>query len=105
MKGRLRSTLGVLGRVFLFLALLALPSLARAGYYYRRPYRPSSVPYPDHARVDMPTMQSVSFVDTDVRQGEGYVVVDRAHDNAVDDAELNVLLARLTAQDWSIPME
>jgi hypothetical protein len=102
MKDRVRSTLKRLGRVLLFLALLALPSLARAAYYYRRPYTPSGVPYPDHASVNMPTVQPISFVDTDVLQGEGYVVVDRAHDNAVDDAELNVLLARLTARDINV---
>ena len=99
MKTKLRTFLKTLGCVFLFLALLALPTLARAGYYYRRFYVPRSVPRPDHAAVDVPTVALVAFTDVDVQEGKGRVVIiDRAHDNALDDADLNVLLARLTTR-------
>ena len=90
--------LKTLGRVLLFLALLALPTLVRAGYYYRRFYVPQSVPRPDHTAISVPTVAPAAFADEDVQAGQGRVIIDRAHDNTVDDADLNVLLARLTAR-------
>lgn len=92
------SLLKTLGRVLLFLALLVLPPLVRAGYYYRRWYVPRAVPRPDHRKVDVPTLELVAFSDADVQKGKGQVIFDRAHDNTVDDVDLNVLLARLTAR-------
>jgi len=94
MKRRLRSV----GLLILFLALLVLPSLARAGYYYRRVYVPPVVPRPDHGLVDLPTVGASAFDDVDVRQSSGKVIVDRIHDNAVEDVELNVLLSRFTTR-------
>ena len=94
-----KSWLRGVGRVSLFLVLLLGPALARAAYYYRRPYVPPDVPRPDLARVQVSGASSVPFSDEDVRSGSGIVVVDRSHGNRVDDAELNVLLARLTDRD------
>ena len=98
MKPVSRTLLKTSGRILLFLALLVLPTLLRAGYYYRRLYVPRPVDRPDHAAVEVPTVALASFADVDVRRGKGRVIIDRAHDNTVDDADLNVLLARLTAR-------
>lgn len=86
------------GLVLLFVVLLALPLLARWGYYYRGIYAAPEVPRPDLEAVDVPTVAAIPFADTDVQQSKGYIVIDRGHDNAVEDAELGVLLARLTAR-------
>lgn len=105
MKTKTRSWLKNLGRVLLFLVLLALPTVARAGYYYRRFYVPRSAPRPDLAAVDVPTVAPAAFADVDARQREGRVVVDRAHENRVNDSDLNVLLARLTNRGLeSVPL-
>ncbi len=99
MKPRLRTFLKHSGRALLFLALLGLPILVRMGYYYRpRLYTPQPVPRPDFAEVNVPTVALAAFADTDAWQGKGQVIIDRAHENAVDDADLNVLLARLTTR-------
>lgn len=98
MKTKSRTLLKTFGCLLLFLALLALPTLLRAGYYYRRFYVPRSVPRPDHAAVDVPTVALAAFADVDVQRREGRIIIDRAHDNTVNEADLNVLLARFTAR-------
>lgn len=97
-----RDLLKSVGRICLFVLLLALPVLGRGAYYYRRIYAPPPVALPDHSAVDMPIAEPVAFADRDVRLGKGRVLVDRAHDNAVDDDELNVLLSRLTARGMEV---
>ncbi len=87
------------GRVALFLALLLGPSFARGAYYYRRLPGPRDVTRPDLAQVEVSSASSVPYRDEDARPGSGVVVVDRGHGNRVDDAELSVLLARLTERD------
>jgi hypothetical protein len=87
--------LRVAGRVSLFVVLLLAPTLARAAYYYRRPYVAPGVQLPDLAQIQVTRAPSAPLVDEDVQTGSGIVAVDRAHGNRVDDAELNVLLARL----------
>jgi hypothetical protein len=98
MGNRLRAWLAASGRILLFVALLALPSIVRAGYYYRRSYKAVEVPRPDLSDVEVSEVEVSSFVDAAARQSRGRVVVDRAHGNTLDDAELNVVLARLTAR-------
>ncbi len=88
--------LRAVGRISLFVVLLLAPTLARAAYHYRRPYVAPGVQFPDLAQIQVPQASSVPFVDEDVQLGSGIVAIDRAHGNRVDDAELNVLLARLT---------
>lgn len=97
-KRRVFSTLRAVGRILLFVALLIAPSLVRGGYYYRGLYSPPWVSRPDHTTVDVPTVAAVAFADAEAQPGSGRVVFDRAHDNTVEDAELNVLLARLTTR-------
>ncbi|MFZ5915913.1 MAG: Gldg family protein, partial [Chloroflexota bacterium] len=98
MKPRTQKLLLTLGRVSLFLVLLLLPTALRAGFYYRRIYAPQAVPRPELGAVDVPTVALEAPADRDVRQGRGRIVIDRAHENTLDDADLNVLLARLTAR-------
>lgn len=98
MKTGSRTLLKTLGSILLFLALLVLPTLVRAGYYYRRLYVPQPVPRPDHTIVDVPTIALPTFADIDVHKTQGRIIIDYAHDNTVDETELNVLLARLTAR-------
>jgi hypothetical protein len=90
--------LAALARISLFVALLVAPSLARLGLYYRQPHVAPDVPRPDLSEVDMSERKAVTFLDAEVQEGAGRVVIDRAHGNTVEDAELNVLLSRLTAR-------
>ncbi len=99
---KLRSVLKTVGLTALFVALLVLPVLARAGYYYRGWYRAGEIKRPDHASAEAPSVERVSFSDLDLVQGEGRVIIDRAHGNTVQDAELNLLLSRLTARGTEI---
>jgi hypothetical protein len=85
-------------RIALFVALLVLPSLARLAFFYQRPYAAPDVPRPDLSEVDVSEREAVAFVDAEVKEGTGRVLIDRAHRNAVEAAELNVLLSRLTAR-------
>jgi hypothetical protein len=92
--------------VLLFLVLLVLPSLVRAAYFYRGPSVLADVPRPDYVGVDLPTM---AVVTADVASAgerapstQGRVIIDRAHENMVDDAELNVLVSHLTARGLEI---
>ncbi len=93
-----RSTWKAVGLVALWLALLVLPSLARAAYYYRGWYRPGSIDKPGYAVDDLSPLEMAAFVETDLPRAEGIVVVDQAHGNTFQQVELNVLLSRLTAR-------
>ena len=101
MSNRVRSLLLACGRVLLFATLLVLPSVVRAGTYYRGAYGAVEVPRPDLTSVEVSGSERGVFVDADVGVGKGQVLIDRAHDNVVDDAELNVLLSRLTTRGMS----
>lgn len=98
MKRQPRKMLLTLGRVLLFAGLLILPTLVRGIYFHHRIYVPNPVPRPDHTAVEVPTVAAAAFADEDIPPGEGLVIIDRAHENSVDDADLTVLLARLTAR-------
>jgi hypothetical protein len=98
MSKQVRSLLMALGRISLFVILLVLPSLARLGFYYQWPHAAPDVPRPDLSEVDVLEREVVAFLDAEAQQGAGRVLIDRAHDNAVGDTELNVLLSRLTAR-------
>jgi hypothetical protein len=94
------------GLLFLFIVLLVLPSLVRVAYYYRGFYRLPDVSRPDHDAVRLPTMAPASWDRASVGEtlplSGRQVVIDRAHGNVVDDAELNVLVSHLTARGMQI---
>jgi len=85
--------------VLLALGLLIVPLAARWLYYYEGRYQPREVPRPDLDQVRAPESASIAFVDQPMAQAPGVVLVDMAHDNHVEMAELNVLQARLTARN------
>lgn len=94
---KVRALLLALGRVTLFVGLLALPLVLRVGYYYRQPSQARPVPVPDLSNVQVVEQDIVPFAGVESTAGSGRVLVDRTHENKVSDAELNVLLSRLTA--------
>jgi hypothetical protein len=103
---RLLRILKGVGLGFLFVGLLVLPILLRSVYYYRGLYRLTDVARPDHDAVRLPTLAAASLdtslVDETPSLHKGRVVIDLAHENVVDDAELNVLLSYLTAHGLQI---
>ncbi|HSJ54221.1 MAG TPA: DUF4350 domain-containing protein [Anaerolineae bacterium] len=86
------------------LALLLLPLLARWLYYYdpgagsRRP----AVARPDLSQVAEPALAPQDFEDSPAAGTPGTVLVDLAHENRVQMAELGVLQARLAARGQSL---
>lgn len=93
-----RSVWKTVGWVALWVALLVLPSLVRAIYYYRGWYNAGPVDKPGYAVDEPPAVEKAAFVEIDLTQTEGVIVVDRAHGNTFQELELNVLLSRLTAR-------
>jgi hypothetical protein len=87
------------GLVLLALVLLALPSVGRWLYYYEGSYQPQPVPRPDLTSVEAPLPQAGTFADEYRDQASGTILVDLAHENRVQMAELRVLQARLTARN------
>lgn len=83
----------------LALALLVLPSVGRWLYYYEGDYQPQPVPRPELASVEAPLPEAGTFADTYRTQAPGTILVDLAHKNRVQMAELGVLQARLTARN------
>jgi hypothetical protein len=90
-------TLGLLA-----LILLALPSAGRWLYYYEGRYVTQPVPRPDLASIEAPLAEAGTFVDEYTAQAPGTILVDLAHENRVQMAELQVLQARLTARNQQL---
>jgi hypothetical protein len=84
--------------VLLALVLLIAPLLVRWFYYYEGRYVPDEVPRPDLTKIDEPLPETQPFADLEVSESFGTVLVDLAHGNHVQMAELNVLQARLAAR-------
>jgi hypothetical protein len=82
----------------LALILLALPLVARWLYFYEGRYEPGEVPRPDLTQIEEPVAQTEPFVDSPSGLGPGTILVDLAHNNHVQMAELGVLQARLAAR-------
>ena len=84
--------------VILFCALLALPSAGRyAAYYTMAPARPPVV-RPALDGIEVPTPPASPYSDETISAGDGVVVVDLAHSNQVEMAELDVLAGRLATR-------
>ncbi len=83
----------------LALVLLILPSVGRWLYYYEGGYQPQPVPRPELTSVEAPLSEAGTFADTYRAQAPGTILVDLAHKNRVQMAELRVLQARLTARN------
>ena len=84
--------------VLLALVLLIAPVVVRWFYYYEGRYIPAEAPRPDLGQIDEPLPDVEPFSDVQTSETLGTVLVDLAHENHVEMAELNVLQARLAAR-------
>jgi hypothetical protein len=84
--------------ILLALVFLIAPLIVRWFYYYEGQYVPGEVPRPDLAEIDEPLPETRPFTDLEVSEKRGSILVDLAHSNHVQMAELNVLQARLAAR-------
>ena len=84
--------------ILLALVLLIAPLVVRWFYYYEGRYVPDEVARPDLTKIDEPLPETQPFADLEVSEASGTVLVDLAHGNHVQMAELNVLQARLAAR-------
>jgi hypothetical protein len=80
------------------LALLVLPLVVRWFYHYEGQYQPGPVPRPDLSQIAPEDPELDPFADKRTLVEPGAILVDMAHDNRVEMAELNVLQARLAAR-------
>ena len=84
--------------ILLALILLIAPLVVRWFYYYEGQYVPEKAARPDLTGIDEPLPETRPFIDLEVSENRGSVLVDLAHGNRVQMAELNVLQARLAAR-------
>lgn len=80
------------------LGLLTLPLAIRWFSFHEGEYEPAPVPRPDLSQINAATPELVPFSDVQAESKAGAILVDMAHDNRVEMAELNVLRARLAAR-------
>ncbi len=92
--------------VLAVLGLFAVPLLGRWFYYHTGRVTEREVPRPDLAGVSVTAPEMPGFVDRTVQSplAGGSVVVDRAHANRFNPAELSVLQARLAARGQRLEM-
>ena len=84
--------------ILLAIALLIVPTVGRWFYHYDGSYDPDQVPRPDLDQIEASLPEPQSFEDREIDTTPGTVLVDLAHGNRVDMAELSVLQARLSAR-------
>ena len=84
--------------ILLALVLLIAPLVVRWFYYYEGRYAPEKAARPDLTGIDEPLPETRPFTETEVSENRGSVIVDLAHGNHVQMAELNVLQARLATR-------
>jgi hypothetical protein len=82
----------------LFVVLAALPIAGRYTHYYTAAPDRSEVVRPPMGEIVVPTPPASQVADRPIRTTGGEVLVDLAHDNQLDVAELNVLAGRLAAR-------
>lgn len=82
----------------LALALLILPLVSRRLYFYKGEYEPGEVSRPDLRAIEASAPEMEPFVDRYTSLAPGTILVDGAHSNRFDMAELSVLQARLAAR-------
>jgi hypothetical protein len=88
--------------VGLALILLILPLAIRWLYSYEGIYKPGKVTRPDMSGIEAPTPETSLFADGFLASPPGTILVDLAHDNRFEMAELSVLQARLSARGQQI---
>ena len=94
----LKKILLILLTIVVGIVLLVAPSAIRWFYYYEGSYQPGKVSRPDLTQIEEPLAEPQPFADHQVTAGSGTILVDLAHANRVQMAELSVLQARLAAR-------
>ncbi len=84
--------------VLLAIILLVSPLIIRWLYFYEGRYEPGKVARPDLTQIKEPLAEVQPFADRQAATAFGTVLVDLAHGNHVEMAELNILQARLAAR-------
>lgn len=84
--------------ILLAIVLLVTPLVIRWFYHYEGRYQPADVSPPDLTQIKAPALEALPFTEGEIAAASGTVLVDLAHDNRLDMAELNVLQARLAAR-------
>jgi hypothetical protein len=84
--------------ILLAIALLVIPTVGRWFAYYNGRYQPGQVNRPDLDQIKPSLLEAQPFEDQEIDTTPGTVLVDLAHENRVQMAELNVLQARLSAR-------
>jgi hypothetical protein len=87
-----------IGLVLLALILFAAPVAGRWLSLYEGTWKAAEVPRPDLMDIRAPAPQAEPFDDRPADAVPGIILVDLAHDNRFEVAELNVLRARLAAR-------
>jgi hypothetical protein len=93
-----RSVLKRVLLVILGIGLLVVPTIVRWLYFHEGSYRAGPVSRPNLNEVRVPAPEKEPFVDVQPSLEAGTILLDKAHDNQVEMAELNVLQARLAAR-------
>ena len=84
--------------ILLAIALLVIPTAGRWLANYSGRYEPGEVARPDLDQIKSSLPEAQPFEDQEIDTTPGTVLVDLAHGNRVQMAELNVLQARLSAR-------
>ncbi len=94
----LKKAIVILLALVLLVVLLVVPLVVRWLYYYEGRYEPGEATRPDLTTIEEPLPETQPFSDVEISENRGTVLVDLAHENRVQMAELNVLQARLAAR-------
>ena len=89
-------------RVGFILLGIAIVLLGRGGFYYSGFYTPPPSEMPSYEHIVVPEAPSTEFSDNVSDNISRTVLIDLAHDNALDVEELNVLTLRLVSRGLTI---
>ena len=88
-------------RVGFILLGIAIVLLGRGAFYYSGFYQAPPSEIPSYEHIVVPEAPSIEYSDV-YEEGEGIILFDLAHDNALDIEELDVLTLRLVSRGLTI---
>ena len=88
-------------RVGFILLGIAIVLLGRGAFYYSGFYQAPPSEMPSYEHIVLPEAPSIEYSDV-YEEGEGTILFDLAHDNALDIEELDVLTLRLVSRGLTI---
>ena len=88
-------------RVGFILLGIAIVLLGRGAFYYSGFYQAPPSEIPSYEHIVLPEAPSIEYSDV-YEEGEGTILFDLAHDNALDIEELDVLTLRLVSRGLTI---